>query len=156
MMTEADLKHLRQAIVLARRARERGNGPFGAVLVDQHGAVLMEAENTRVTERECTAHAEANLLREATRRLEPEALARCTVYASTEPCAMCAGAIFWSGVGRVVFALSNLRLYALAGDTSNQLRMRCADVLASGRRHVEVIGPAIEEEAQSVFDGYFV
>jgi tRNA(Arg) A34 adenosine deaminase TadA len=154
-MTEADLKHLRRAIVLARRAREHGNGPFGAVLVDEDGAVLLEAENTRVTDRDCTAHAEANLLREATRRYGSETLVRCTLYASTEPCAMCAGAIFWSGLGRVAFALSNPRFYALAGDPPNQLRMRCADVLASGRRHVEVVGPAIEDEAQSVFDGYF-
>lgn len=154
-MTEADLAYLRRAIVLAGLARDRGNAPFGAVLADQDGSVLLEAENTRVTDRDCTAHAEANLLRDATHRFEPDALARCTIYASTEPCAMCAGAIFWSGVGRVVFALSNPRFYALAGNPPNQLRIRCADVLATGVRRVEVFGPAIEQEAQSVFDGYF-
>src|SRR5262245_52280474 len=154
-LTEADLAHLHRAIALARLARERGNAPFGAVLVNQNGVVLLEAENTRVTDRDCTAHAEANLVREATHRLEPDVLARCTIYASTEPCAMCAGAIFWSGVERVVFGLSNPRLYALAGNPPNQLRMRCADVLASGVRRVEVIGPAIEPEAQMIFEGYF-
>src|SRR5262245_39840937 len=155
-ITEADLTHLRRAIALARIARECGNGPFGATLVNRDGVTLLEAQNTRGTDRDCTAHAEANLLREATRRFEPDVLAQCTVYASTEPCAMCAGAIFWSGVERVVFALSNPGLYALAGDPPNQLRMRCADVLASGVRRVEVVGPAIEPEAQMVFEGYFV
>jgi tRNA(Arg) A34 adenosine deaminase TadA len=154
-ITEADLVHLRRAIALSQIARERGNGPFGAVLVNRDGVSLLEAQNTRVTDRDCTAHAEANLLREATRRFEPDVLAQCTVYASTEPCAMCAGAIFWSGVKRVVFALSNPGLYALAGNPPNQLRMRCADVLASGVRQVEVIGPAIEPEAWMVFEGYF-
>ena len=68
---------------------------------------------------------------------------------------MCAGALFWSGVRRVVFALSNPRFYALTGDSPNQLRIRCAEVLASARRPVEVIGPAIEDEAEGVFVGYF-
>ena len=154
-MNQADLTHLRHAIALARRAREQGNGPFGAVLVDDLGAVLLEGENTQVTGRDCTGHAETNLVREATRRFPRETLARCTVYASAEPCGMCAGAIFWSGVGRVVFALSSPRLYSLAGDRPNQLLIRCADLLASGRRRVEVVGPAIEDEARAVFDGYF-
>ena len=90
-ITEADLTHLRRAIALARIARECGNAPFGATLVNRDGVTLLEAQNTRVTDRDCTAHAEANLLREATRRFEPDMLVQCTVYASTEPCAMCAG-----------------------------------------------------------------
>lgn len=154
-VTQADLRHLRQALTLARRAREWGNGPFGAVLVDERGTMLLEAENTRFTEHDCTGHAETNLLREASRRFQPEFLARCTLYASAEPCGMCAGAIFWSGVGRVVFALSSPRLYALAGNAADQLGIRCAEVLATGRRPVEVVGPVIEDEAAAVFDGYF-
>jgi tRNA(Arg) A34 adenosine deaminase TadA len=64
---------------------------------------------------------------------------------------MCAGAIFWSGVGRVVFALSNSRLYALTRDTPDRLLEGCADVLSKGTHRVEVVGPMIEEEAEQVF-----
>lgn len=151
-MTETDLRHLRAAIAVARRAREHGNHPFGALLVDEHDVVLLEAENNRLSARDCTGHAETNLLREASRLFEAEKLSRCTIYASAEPCAMCAGAIFWSGVGRVVFALSSQRLYAMMGNTPDQLHLACGDVLAHGRRPVEVVGPMIEDEAQAVFE----
>ena len=65
---------------------------------------------------------------------------------------MCAGAVFWSGVGRVVFALSSSRLYALTRDNPDRLLEGCADVLAKGTHRVEVIGPMIEEEAEQVFE----
>lgn len=152
-MTQTDLTHLKRAIEIARRARQHGNLPFGALLVDEHGSVLLEAENTQLTARDCTGHAEANLVREAGRRFSFKVLARCTIYASAEPCAMCAGAIFWSGVRRVVFALSSGRIYALIGDATNELRMSCREVMASGRRPVEVDGPAIEDDAATVFEG---
>ena len=154
-MNETDLKLLRAAIALAQSAVAHGNHPFGALLADTHGNVLLEAENTVVTERDCTGHAETNLVREAGRWHPREALSRCTLYASTEPCAMCAGAIFWSGVGRVVFALGSPRLSELMGDTPDQLLPRCADVLAGGMRRVEVVGPALEGEAEQVFTGFF-
>lgn len=105
-----DLFFLRQAIEVAANARRHGNHPFGAVLVDASGQVLLTAENTVVTERDCTGHAETNLMRIASQRHTPEELAACTLYASTEPCPMCAGAIFWGGLGRVVYALSETQL----------------------------------------------
>ncbi|MFY0575347.1 nucleoside deaminase [Cystobacter fuscus] len=109
-MRPEDKPHLVHAIDLARRARARGDHPFGSVLVDARGRVLLEGENTVVTTGDCTGHAESNLMREATRQYRPEELAGSTLYASTEPCAMCAGAIFWGGVRRVVFALSSEEL----------------------------------------------
>ena len=90
---------------MPRRPAAHGNHPFAAVLVDEDGRVLLQAENTVVTDRDGTGHAETNLVRLATQRFSPEELARCTIYASTEPCAMCAGAIHWSHIGRVVYAL---------------------------------------------------
>jgi tRNA(Arg) A34 adenosine deaminase TadA len=87
-------------------ARANGNHPFGALLLDADGNVVLEAENTVLTARDCTGHAETNLMRMASERFDPEFLSRCTLYTSTEPCAMCAGAIYWGNVRRVVFALS--------------------------------------------------
>jgi tRNA(Arg) A34 adenosine deaminase TadA len=151
-LTDDDLRLLRAAIGLSRRARQSGNEPYGAVLGDAHGRVLLEAQNTQVTERDCTGHAETNLMRAASHRFEPTELAECTVYASGEPCPMCAGAIYWGGVRRVVYALSMRSMAQLAGDGVDEINLRCAQVLAHGTAAVEVVGPALEHEARRVFD----
>ncbi len=114
-MNNVDVEHLRSAITIARRAREHGNHPFGALLAGPQGQVLLEAENTVVTSVDCTGHAEANLMRLASHQFDVEYLLRCTLYTSTEPCPMCAGAIFWGGVGRVVFALGQPAFYGFIG-----------------------------------------
>ena len=102
-MIERDYELLRLAIDVAARAREHGNHPFGAVLVDENHNIVATAENTVLTDRDCTGHAELNLMREAWKMLDEKSLNDCTLYSSTEPCAMCSGAIFWGGVGRLVF-----------------------------------------------------
>ena len=148
-MHEDDLAHLRAAIQLAWRARERGNHPFGAVLTDAAGQVVLEAENTVVTERDATGHAETNLVRLATRRFSKSELAESTMYASCEPCAMCAGAAFWAGIGRIVYALSEADLYALIGHHSGQLVIPCREVLARAGRLTEVEGPSDQLDAEA-------
>jgi tRNA(adenine34) deaminase len=149
-MTQADLRYLRYAIMVADRARQHGNPPFGALLVSDRGWILLEGENTEGVTQDCTCHAETNLLRDASRRFSRKLLSHSTLYSSAEPCAMCAGAIFWSGVGRVVYGLSNSRLHALAGSQAEHLLQRCADVLAQGTHRVDVIGPLLEEEVEQV------
>jgi tRNA(Arg) A34 adenosine deaminase TadA len=157
-MTPADESHLLAAIELARRARDHGNNPFGALLVDADGNVVLEVENTVVTDRDVTAHAELSLMRQAGARLAPESLAGCTLYASTEPCAMCAGAIYWGYVRRVVFALSSetLRTIVDPRDSGLLLSLSCREVLARGGHEVEVSGPHLEEQARAVHEGYWV
>lgn len=150
-MTENDLHYLRYAIMIADRAREHGSPPFGAVLVTDRGWILLEGENTQGATSDCTCHAETNLLREATRRFSRRLLGHSSLYTSAEPCPMCAGAIFWSGVGRVVFGLSSEHLYALTQNEAEHLFEHCVDLLAKGTHRVEVIGPMIEEEAEQVF-----
>jgi len=147
-----DLIHLRAAIAVSRSARANGNEPYGAVLVDSDGTVLGSAENTQVTGGDCTGHAETNLLRAASPRIDGATLARATLYASGEPCPMCAGAIYWSGVGRVVYALSVDSMLALAGPGADELLLSCRDVLARGTRTIEVLGPLLEDEARRVFE----
>jgi tRNA(Arg) A34 adenosine deaminase TadA len=150
-MTDADLRYLRYAIMVANRAREHGSPPFGAVLVSDRGRILLEGENTQGGTSDCTCHAETNLLREATRRFSRAFLKHSALYTSAEPCPMCAGAIFWSGIGRVVFGLSSEHVYALTQNNAEHLFEHCAEVLARGTHRVEVLGPLIEEEAQQVF-----
>ncbi len=150
-MAEPDKHYLRYAIAIADRAWKHGNRPFGAVLVSDRGWILLESENTQDSASDCTGHAETNLLREASRRFSRGLLARCTLYVNAEPCPMCAGAIFWSGVGRIVYGLSSERLYALTNQRSDCLLEHCAQVLATGTHRVEVFGPMIEDEAEEVF-----
>jgi tRNA(Arg) A34 adenosine deaminase TadA len=148
---------MRRALRLARLARDHGNHPFGALLTDTAGEVLLEAENTVVTASDRIGHAELNLVRQASLRLDGDALAAATVYTSTEPCAMCAGAIYWAGVARVVFGLRESELAALTGPdpTNPTLALPCREVFARGQRTIDVIGPLLEDEAREVHEGFW-
>ena len=99
-----------------------------------------------------TAHAERLLATWASRSHEASFLARCTLYTSAEPCAMCAGAIYWAGIGRVVYGQSEKGLKAMTGaDTENPtLDLPCRIVFAAGQRATEVVGPLLEEEAAAL------
>lgn len=152
---KSEFLHLRRAIELSREASARGDEPYAALLVDAGGETLAEAQNTQHSERDCTGHAETNLLREASRRLTSATLERCTLYASGEPCPMCAGAIYWSRVGRVVFALDVQTMHALAGVGSDELLLPCREVLARGMRRIEVIGPLLQDEASAVLREHY-
>ena len=156
-MDQNDLQHLRTAIQVAQNARDHGNHPFGAILVDENNQVLLEAENSVITGSDCTGHAETNLMRLATQNFPPEKLAACTLYTSTEPCAMCAGAIYWGNVRRVVYALSEVALYEIVGPSLDQLVLPCREVFAHSQRHTEVEGPALEldSEARAVHAGFW-
>jgi tRNA(Arg) A34 adenosine deaminase TadA len=127
-MTEEDLRSLRRTIALASEARARGKHPFGALVVASDGEVLAEAMNAYGW---------------------PDGDAQATLYSSAEPCAMCAGAVYWSGISRVVYALSEKRLLKLTGNHPENptLALPCREVFARGQRHIEVIGPALEDEA---------
>jgi tRNA(Arg) A34 adenosine deaminase TadA len=146
---------LRRAFAVAKQALAHGNHPFGAVLVDDAGIILFESENGFMPERDRTAHAERLLATQASRAYEPSFLARCTLYSSAEPCAMCAGTIYWAGIGRVVFGLSERRLKMITGDDDENptMDLPCRTVFAAGQRAVEVIGPLLEDEAAALHDG---
>lgn len=146
---------LRLAFVVAAKAHHHGNHPFGCVLVGPQGDVLLEAENGYLPDRDMTAHAERLLATAASRQFRPEELAACTLYTSAEPCAMCAGAVYWAGIGRVVYALSEARLRQLTGNHAENptLDLPCRTVFAAGQRKVEVVGPLLEDEAAAQHAG---
>jgi tRNA(Arg) A34 adenosine deaminase TadA len=152
-----DEKFLRLAIDVARRARASGNHPFGAILVGPDGAVLMEAGNAHGDAGDRTGHAERVLMTRASLSYAADFLASCTLYASAEPCAMCAGAAYWAGVGRVVYGLSEHEMRDIIGPHPENLTMDlpCRTVFAAGQRAVEVVGPLLEDEARSVHDGFW-
>jgi tRNA(Arg) A34 adenosine deaminase TadA len=150
-----DLAFLRRSFDVARRARQHGNHPFAALLVDRNGTVLIETENGFMPDHDGTAHAERLLATQACRSFDPATLAKCTLYSSAEPCAMCAGAIYWAGIGRVVYALSERRLKDITGDHAENptLDLPCRTVFAAGQRPTEVRGPLIEDEAAALHSG---
>lgn len=149
-LSDTDLYWLRDAIAQSRQAAEAGNQPYGAVLISPDGARLWAAHNTQGRPEDVTGHAELNLVRQAAECLGPHTLVGATVYASGEPCPMCAGALYWAGVARVVFALDVDSMRALNGEAS-VLPLRCAQVLSGGTRAVAVAGPALQEEARAAF-----
>nr|WP_246314248.1 nucleoside deaminase [Kineococcus aurantiacus] len=148
---------MRDAIAVSRRSRDHGQHPFGAVLTDPSGTVVLEAENSVPADGDCTAHAELKLARAAFRAYGPTALAGFTLYTSAEACAMCSGAIYWSGIGRVVHALSEARLGELTGDHAENptMALSSAAVLNAGQRVVLVAGPALAGEAAAVHEGFW-
>lgn len=148
----ADEHYLRIAFREAERARERGNHAFGALLIDADGEPVLAAQNSVVTDDDVTAHAEMNLLRAASRKFQPEQLKTFTLYASGEPCPMCAGAIVWANIRRVVFGLGMEAIYRLfdADPDAPALPMHAAGVFDQAPWPMKVIGPMLEDEAEQV------
>ena len=142
---------LRQTFDLARAAREKGNHPFGALLALDN-QVLLAAENSVVSEQDPTRHAELVLVSEAARQLSPEVLRQATLYASTEPCAMCATAIYWSGVSKVVYGCPAAVVAEMAHEG---FAISCREIFAHGDRAVMVTGPLLLAEATAVAAGYW-
>jgi tRNA(Arg) A34 adenosine deaminase TadA len=146
-----DEHFIRQAIALAQQARQRGNHPFGALLaIDDR--VVLTAENTVNSEGNPTCHAETNLVHKAIRELKPSGISTATLYTSCEPCPMCAGAIYWAGIRKVVYALANDELAKIAGDA---LGVSCREIFARASEKVEVAGPFLFEEARKVHEGFW-
>jgi tRNA(Arg) A34 adenosine deaminase TadA len=153
--SERDQLFLRRSFEVARRAMSHGNHPFGAILVDGSGRVLIEAENGYMPSHDGTAHAERLLATEACTSHGAEILKASTLYSSAEPCAMCAGAMYWAGIGRLVYGLSEHRLRQITGDHPENptLNLPCRKVFETGQRSVEVVGPLLEDEAEALHAG---
>jgi len=157
-LSPLDEQLLRRAIALSARAASKGNMAFGALLADPDGNVLLEAENTTFTEQNALRHAETNLVESAVASLTPEQIATATLYTSCEPCAMCAGAMYWGGLNRMIYAMSEQDLLDITGINDHCPTMRgvgCRNVLETGQRDIEVSGPHLVEEACAVQHDYF-
>ena len=155
---DQDLELLRRSFDVALRSREHGDHPFGSVLAGPAGEVLREQGNGYSSEGgDRTAHAERLLASWAARTFELDYLQRCTLYTSAEPCAMCSGAIYWAGIGRVVYGQSEKGLKAQTGahDENPTLDLPCRIVFEAGQRPTEVVGPLLEEEAAKLQADYW-
>jgi tRNA(Arg) A34 adenosine deaminase TadA len=144
---------LREAFAVAKAARDGGDHPFGSVLAGPDGEVLMRQGNGYTSEgKDRTAHAEKLLASRAAKAYDLDFLSRCTLYTSAEPCAMCSGAIYWAGIGRVVYGQTEKSLKAQTGahEENPTLDLPCAVVFAAGQRPTEIVGPMLEDEAAAL------
>jgi len=157
-LSARDLELLRQSIELSEESKQRGRHPFAALVADEHGNVVVTAGNNSMPpEGDPTQHAELVAAARAAQQLSPEQLAKCTLYTSAEPCCMCSGAIYWTGIGRVVYALSEHALLGLTGDHPENptFSLPCREVFIRGQRRVEVVGPLLEDEAAKPHVGFW-
>lgn len=146
-----EVELLRRVIEICFEAREGGNHPFGCLLADKDGNILMEQGNEENTlHGDCTAHAETRLMSRASQKYSKDELAEMTMYNCGEPCAMCAGAIYWSNVGRLVMIGRESALKAVTGDDIRNptLDLPCRVVFARGQKEIEVLGPYLELEPE--------
>lgn len=106
-MIDSDENFMRLAVAEAHKALERDEVPIGAVVADPSGRIIGRGHNLTETLRDVTAHAEMQALTAAAEQLGGKYLDQCTLYVTVEPCVMCAGAVGWSQMGRVVFGTAD-------------------------------------------------
>lgn len=143
--------YLRQTFKIAEQSVQAGNHPFGSLLV-LDGKVVAEAGNSVITESDVTRHAELVLISKFAHRFTDEERKRMIVYASTEPCAMCTGAIIWSGIETIVFACSGKKLEEIA---KGGFYLESREILKHSTKSYSVTGPLLEEEASQQHLNYW-
>jgi tRNA(Arg) A34 adenosine deaminase TadA len=154
---ERDERYLRRAIAMAKNSRAGGHHPFGTIIVGDDDTVLAECESRKERGGDITQHSETDAVRIASRKYDKATLSKSTLYCSTEPCAMCAGAIYWSGISRVVYGFPEHGLHALTGNHPENptLTLPCRELFARGQRNIEVVGPLLEAEAAEAHAGFW-
>ena len=150
MIRDSDMKHLRRCVELAEIAVEKGDQPFGSVLVSENGEVLFEDHN-HVSSGDHTQHPEFAIARWAVKNMTPEGRRKATVYTSGENCPMCAAAHGWVDLGRIVYVSSSEQLIKWQKEMgirpSRVKNLPIQDVL----RNSEIDGP-VPELAERIRD----
>lgn len=126
--------YLNITLQIAYESIRKGNHPFGAILVHD-GKVIMTGYNHVVTNNDVTSHAEINLIRKAQKEFDQQTLSESILFTSTEPCAMCSGAIYWSHVQNVVYGCSNEKLCSIVGGS---LEISSEDIFSCGKKKISL------------------
>jgi tRNA(Arg) A34 adenosine deaminase TadA len=147
----SDETFIKRCYELAEQAVSLGNHPFAALLM-VNGEVVLETLNTVITDSDVTGHAELNLIRDASKRFGAEVFAKATLYASTEPCAMCSGAIYWAGVTRLVFGVSGADLAQIAGES---FVWSSSELYTRSNRSIEVVGPVLATTGRKTHQSFW-
>lgn len=152
-------EYFKRAIEVSREARNSGNTPFGAILVDEEGNIVLEQGNAEKANKDATAHAELTLASRASQTFDKDFLWNCTLYTTCEPCPMCMGGIYWANIGHVAYGITEKKLLELTGDDPKNLtfNMGADKVIAAGQRKIELLGPFNElaDEIVEVHEGFW-
>jgi len=149
-LNDTDTAHLRRAIALAHQARELGSRPFGAIAIDIAGTLIAESRNSTQISGNPTEHAEIVAINAAWAAGNVDALRGATVYASGEPCPMCAAALVLAGVTRIVFAAAATDISAVLGEEP-MFDITCAALIATTPVPIVVSGPHFGDHALQPF-----
>ncbi len=145
-LSKKDIALLKRTVEIAKDAKEKGNQPFGALLTDEEGNILLEEGSTSKDGGEAS-HAVTILLLKAARLFLPEFLFSCSVYSNVEPCAMCTSCLYWTNVGRLVYGASKKEY-----TSGPLLSISPREVIEKGEKKIEVLGPAEDEELLSMIN----
>ena len=142
---------MQECIDLANQAVTQGDPPFGSVLV-RKGKVIAGGHNRTASEKNFMLHAELNILADALENFGPEVFSECTLYSSNEPCPMCAGAIYWSGVREVIYGMSGKTLMEIRGWG---LHASGHEVLLQGTDVVTVVEGVLEKGIRRIHETFW-
>ena len=144
-----DVHHrfMRQALVLAKQAYDEGEIPVGALIVD-NGRVIGKGYNQTERLKDPTAHAEILAISAACQTLDNKYLPNCTLYVTLEPCPMCATALVWSKIGRIVFAAHDDK-YGACGSHFNLHQHPALN------HKIEVLEGVMAQESEQMIKDFF-
>lgn len=153
---ERDKELLLHAIKLGYKARELGNEPYACLLAGPDGEILVEGLNTCFTDRDVSAHGEMNMVREATKKFDPDFLWKCSAYVPGTPCPMCCCAIFYANIGRLVTATSIYDSGEYVKWQIPELKLTPQEIWKKGNKDIVIDGPYPElaEECKAKLVGF--
>lgn len=140
---------LRDTFQIATEARDSGDGAYGALILNEPGEVIVRAGNTTSGDDSVTCHAEINAIQHAESIRGKGNLSGCTIICSAKPCPMCASAIIWSGLNRVVYGAG---IDALNNAGQKQIDIYSSEIFSKADRVITVAGPLLEQEALRAFE----
>ena len=147
-MTDEDLKFMKLALGLAKKAELKNEVPVGALIV-RNGEIIGQGMNTSISDHDPTSHAEINAIREAAKAIKNYRLKDCTIYVTLEPCAMCVGAIQHARIEKIIYGAPDPKTGA-CGSMIDLISVKEIN------HHAEAIGGILEKECGQILKDFFL
>lgn len=147
-MTDEDLKFMKLALGLAKKAELKNEVPVGALIV-QNGEIIGQGMNTSISDHDPTSHAEINAIREAAKAIKNYRLKDCVIYVTLEPCAMCVGAIQHARIEKIIYGAPDPKTGA-CGSMIDLISVKEIN------HHAEAIGGILEKECGQILKDFFL
>lgn len=135
---------------VALEEANQGDAPYGAVIVKDN-QIVAKAHNTVRRDNDPSAHAEMNVIRQMTNKINSPSLAGYTLYATAEPCPMCATACIWAGIDEIIIGAS---IQELISCNQSQINLACEEIIAKGPKDIKVTKGVMQQQCLALFDSY--